>query len=110
LCLVPRAERKNLLGAMFDDGHTRIVHDPRGFFKPSYYIAENLGEDAGTAWGSGYMKDLRSLPWLEPRCRNCRWMPKCLGGSRFMAKAAAGNYFAADPWLPLPIKNKEPRA
>jgi MoaA/NifB/PqqE/SkfB family radical SAM enzyme len=99
LCLVPRAERRNLLGAMYDDGHTRLVHDPRGFFKPSYYIAENLGADAAAAWNSAYMLRLRSLAGLGRSCRACRWLPKCLGGSRCMA-AAGGSYFSADPWLP----------
>jgi MoaA/NifB/PqqE/SkfB family radical SAM enzyme len=105
LCLVPRKERKNLLGAMFDDGHTRIVYDPRGFFKPSYYITEDLGKEPGAAWKASYMKDLRAFGWLAPRCRNCRWLPKCLGGSRFMAKAAGGAYSAADPWLPADLKS-----
>jgi len=102
LCLVPAAERKHLLGAAFDDGHTRLVHDPRGFFKPSYYIAERLGEGIKEAWGSAYMRTLRSFAWLPSRCRPCVHLLKCLGGSRFLAKTAAGNYFAADPWMPGP--------
>jgi MoaA/NifB/PqqE/SkfB family radical SAM enzyme len=104
LCLVPRAERANLLGAMFDDGHTRLVHDPRGFFKPSYYISEDLGADAARAWTTGHMRMLRSFGWLAPRCRRCRWLPRCLGGSRFMAKSLGGSYLSPDPWLPSAYK------
>jgi len=100
LCLVPARERKNLLGAAFDDGHTRLVHDPRGFFKPSYYIEERLGFGIKQAWNSDYMRTLRSFSWLPARCRACGCLLKCLGGSRFQAKTANGDYFAKDPWLP----------
>ena len=99
LCLVPPAERGNLLGAAFDDGHTRLVLDPRGFFKPSYYIEENLGKSLKAAWSAPYRKKLTSFRWLPAGCRGCRWLLKCLGGSRALAKAASGTYFAGDPWL-----------
>lgn len=100
LCLVPAAERKNLLGAAFDDGHTRLVHDPRGFFKPSYYIEERLAGSLKQAWNSAYMRTLRSFSWLPRRCRACDHLLKCLGGSRFLAKTRGGDYFAPDPWMP----------
>jgi len=105
LCLVPEAERKNLLGGAFDDGHTRLVYDPRGFFKPSYYIAEELGGEIKKAWRSGYMKNLRSFYRRPGSCRNCRYLLKCLGGSRAMAMASGGDHFGNDPWLPeKPVK------
>ncbi len=111
LCLVPSHERKNLLGAGFDDGHTRLVADPRGFFKPSYYIEENLGTGITEALEAAYMKELRAFGWLAPGCRKCRWLLKCLGGSRLLAKAAAGSYFGNDPWLPdaAAKRNRAPR-
>lgn len=100
LCLVPAAERRNMFGAAFDDGHTRLVHDPRGFFKPSYYIDERLGKNVKKAWSSGYLRKLRSFSWLPRRCGACDYLLKCLAGSRFQAKAAFGDYFSKDPWLP----------
>lgn len=100
LCLVPAAERKNFLGAAFDDGHTRVVYDPRGFFKPSYYIEENLGTSLEKAWASRFLKTLGGFGHLPGRCKACRELLKCLGGSRYLAKAGNGNYFAKDPWLP----------
>lgn len=100
LCLVPAAERKYFLGAAFDDGHTRVVYDPRGFFKPSYYIEENLGASLEKAWDSRFLKTLNGLGYLPGRCKACRDLLKCLGGSRFLAKAGNGNYFADDPLLP----------
>lgn len=99
LCLVPARERKNLLGAAFDDGHTRLVLDPRGFFKPSYYIEENLGTGLEAAWASPYRRRLKSARWLPASCRKCRWLLKCLGGSRALAKSGSGDYFTGDPWL-----------
>ncbi|OGS07512.1 MAG: hypothetical protein A2270_09610 [Elusimicrobia bacterium RIFOXYA12_FULL_51_18] len=100
LCLVPAAERKHFLGAAFDDGHTRVVHDPRGFFKPSYYINENLGRTLKKAWGSPILKKINTPRHLPPRCVKCAHFLKCLGGSRFLAKEAGGGYSAGDPWLP----------
>lgn len=99
LCLVPPAQRLNLLGAAFDDGHTRLVLDPRGFYKPSYYIEENLGASLKAAWASPYRRRLVSFSWLPGRCRGCRWLLKCLGGSRALAGAANKTYFSGDPWL-----------
>jgi MoaA/NifB/PqqE/SkfB family radical SAM enzyme len=110
LCLVPEAERKNLLGAAFDDGHTRLVYDLRGFFKPSYYIAENLGRGIKEAWRSAYMKDLRSFYRRPGGCRDCRYLLKCLGGSRALSKARGGSWFGDDPWLPAKNKTKKARA
>jgi pyrroloquinoline quinone biosynthesis protein E len=100
LCLVPPAERSNLLGAAFDDGHTRLVYDPRGYFKPSYYIDLPLSRDMSKAWRSAYMRELKSFSWLPRRCSACAWLLKCLSGSRFQARLRRGTYFAADPWLP----------
>ncbi|MEI7482412.1 MAG: radical SAM protein [Elusimicrobiota bacterium] len=99
LCLVPAAERKNFLGAAFDDGHTRVVYDTRGFFKPSYYIEKNLGFSLKKAWDSRFLKDLNRLDYLPGRCKVCRDLLKCLGGSRALAKDGGSGYLAEDPWL-----------
>ena len=105
LCLVPEGERKNLLGAAFDDGHTRLVLDPRGFFKPSYYIEANLGKDLARAWRSPVLKKINSPARLTPACLACDYLLKCLGGSRAAAKKARGNYSSQDPWMPDRLKN-----
>ncbi|MFA6435178.1 MAG: radical SAM protein [Elusimicrobiales bacterium] len=100
LCLVPAAERKNFLGAAFDDGHTRLVYDPRGFFKPSYYIDTELGASLKKAWGSRFLKTLGGFDYLPGRCGTCRDLLKCLGGSRAQAAASGAGCFAPDPWMP----------
>lgn len=105
LCLVPEGERKNLLGAAFDDGHTRLVLDPRGFFKPSYYIEANLGKDLARAWRSPALKKINSPARLTPACLACDYLLKCLGGSRAAAKKARGSYTSPDPWMPDRLKN-----
>lgn len=100
LCLVPEAERVNLLGAAYDDGHTRLVFDPRGFYKPSYYIETDLGRDPGRAWRSPALNRVSSPARLGPACRACDYLLKCLGGSRAAAKKSGGKYSSPDPWMP----------
>ena len=97
LCLAPAAERKHFLGAAFDDGHTRVVYDPRGFFKPSYHMDEDLGQTLKEAWGSPALKKINAPGRMPRRCRKCAHFLKCLGGSRFLAKEAGGSYLAGDP-------------
>jgi MoaA/NifB/PqqE/SkfB family radical SAM enzyme len=101
LCLVPEQERVNLLGAAYDDGHTRLVFDPRGFYKPSYYLEDDLGADPGRAWRSGALKKITSVAALPAACRRCGYLLKCLGGSRAAAKKARGKYSSPDPWMPM---------
>ena len=105
LCAVPAAERKNFLGSAFDDGRTRLVYDARGFFKPSYCIEENLGPVLKKAWASPFLERLNAVRHLPGRCRACRYLLKCHGGSRFLADAGGGRA-AADPWFPGPRAKK----
>ena len=100
LCLVPEAERVNLLGAAYDDGHTRLVFDPRGFYKPSYYIETDLGSDLNQAWRSPAPNRVKSPARLKPACQVCDYLLKCMGGSRAAAKKSGGKYSSPDPWLP----------
>lgn len=100
LCLVPEAERVNLLGAAYDDGHTRLVFDPRGFYKPSYYIETDLGGNLSRAWNSAALNRVNSPARLPPACRACDYLLKCLGGSRAAAKRSGGKFSSPDPWMP----------
>ena len=100
LCLFRRSQAPLFLGARFDDGHTRLVLDPRGFYKPSYYIQKNLGTDILGAWNSPFLKKLGAGKYLDRKCRGCVFRLRCLGGSRFMAWARNGGYQKNDPWLP----------
>ncbi|MFA5038967.1 MAG: radical SAM protein [Candidatus Omnitrophota bacterium] len=87
------------LGARADDGHSRLVYDPRGFFKPSYFLNRNLGKNLAKAWSHPFLKKIHSLDYLTGLCGSCRQAPWCLGGSRFWAKESRGDFFAKDPLM-----------
>lgn len=86
-----------LLGAEADDGHSRLVFDARGFFKPSYFINVRLGKDIKKAWQSPFLKKIRSLDYLPKKCHSCFYLKWCKGGSRFWAHEARHSYFSGDP-------------
>lgn len=87
------------LGARFDDGHSRLVVDPRGFVKPHYFLDKNIGDplDVLRAWNHPFMKKMRNLEFMSKICRNCSFKLKCKGGSRYEAKIINGRYTALDP-------------
>ncbi len=89
-----------LCGAEFDDGHSRLVVDVRGFFKPSYFIQENLGATASEAWQNPFLQKLRSLDYLPQNCQSCPLLRWCKGGSRHWAKVAKKSFFDCDPLMP----------
>ncbi|MCX5790611.1 MAG: radical SAM protein, partial [Elusimicrobia bacterium] len=99
LCVFEKKQAPLFLGARFDDGHTRLVLDPRGFYKPSYYIQKNLGPDILAAWNSSFLKKTCGLDYLGKKCSRCAFRLRCLGGSRFLALTWRGSRFKPDPWL-----------
>jgi len=101
-CLLAQERMRNsvLMGALADEGHSRLIFDSRGFFKPSYFIQKDLGTDIIRAWRHPFLKRLRSLAYLPAACRRCRELAWCQGGSRFWARQACGDYFRRDPWMP----------
>ncbi|HAM36532.1 MAG TPA: hypothetical protein DEB40_14445 [Elusimicrobia bacterium] len=103
-CLLDDEGMRNsvLMGAGADEGHSRLIFDGRGFFKPSYFINQDLGTDIVKAWHHPFLKRLNSLRYLPAACRRCRELKWCLGGSRFWAFQASGGYFRRDPWMPSP--------
>tara|TARA_Y100000031_G_scaffold60113_1_gene67916 strand:+ start:1 stop:1308 length:1308 start_codon:yes stop_codon:yes gene_type:complete len=88
-------------GGLFDDGHTRLVVDPRNFVKPHYFIDENIGQplDILKAWQGPFMKKMRNLEYLPEKCHNCNFVFKCRGGSRQIAKMVHGEYNKMDPLM-----------
>jgi len=102
--------RPIIKGAQDDDGHSRLVFDSRGFFKPSYFIDKNIGTDIRQAWKHPFIKKLRSFEYLPGRCIKCVYFRWCLGGSRYLAKEHLGNYFKTDPLInPSALKTKSLR-
>lgn len=90
-----------LLGAIADDGHSRIVCSRQGYFKPSYFIDIELGSNIKQAWGSPFLKKINSLDYLPSKCKECCYIKWCMGGSRVLSKASSDNYFCKDPLMPL---------
>lgn len=102
-CLIEKESARNsvLLGAQADDGHSRVIYDSRGFFKPSYYLNKDLGTSVLKAWRHPFLRRINSLSYLPSACRLCPDLRWCLGGSRFWAAEAYGDHFKRDPWMPL---------
>ena len=98
-CVKHSQDRVFLRGARFDDGHSRLVLDAEGFFKPSYFIEKNLGTTIEAAWRHPFIKKINSFRGLPARCAACSYINWCCGGSRYLAKVHNGDYFSADPFL-----------
>ena len=85
-CKIDEPQKLNLVcrGALFDNGHSRLAIDPRGFVKPHYFVNKNIGnpEDIMSAWNHEYMRALRNLEFLPEECEGCRFKFKCRGGGR----------------------------
>lgn len=86
-----------LLGGIADEGYSRLVWDVRGYFKPSYFINEDLGKDIEKAWKSSFLQKIRAMDYLPSFCKNCKYIQQCRGGSRAIAKLRTGTYFSLDP-------------
>lgn len=97
----PKKVEKVSSGALSIDGHIRYAIDPRGFAKPDYYIDKNIGNplDIKGCWSHPFMKKMRNLKLVPRECKDCKYLIKCRGGSRFSAKIACGSYRAKDPLM-----------
>ena len=102
-CVIDNPNKLNAIscGALYDDGHNRLVVDPRNFIKPHYFINENLGSptDILSAWNHQFVKKMRNLEFLPKECSDCSFKFKCRGGSRYEAKLVSGNYSSLDPLI-----------
>jgi len=100
-CITKKPEQNAniLIGAVADDGHSRIVFDAKGFFKPSYFITKNLGTTIKKAWDNPWLKKIRGFYGLPQKCKSCSYLKWCCGGSRVHAYLYYGNYFKADPLM-----------
>lgn len=91
--------RAVLFGAKFDDGHSRIIYSSEGYFKPSYFLDINIGATLKEALDNPFLKKIKSLKHLPNKCKKCKHLKDCLGGSRYLANEFNGDYFAPDPWM-----------
>ena len=86
-----------LLGAIPEDGNSRLVRDIRGYYKPSYFMDISLGGTIEEAQRNDFLKDIKSLFFLADKCKKCSYLKWCRGGSRVISKIHSGSYFARDP-------------
>lgn len=98
-CVLPNLSLATsvMLGAVSDDGNSRLVWDVRGFFKPSYFIERNLGRGIRTAWRHPFLKGLKSFSFLPQRCLECHYLLSCRCGSRALAFKGRQAYLSPDP-------------
>jgi len=95
------------LGACYDDGHSRIIVDPAGFAKPSYFIHKNIGDpkDILSCWNHEFMKKMRNLSFVPKECKDCRVIEKCKGGSRYVADLCFGGFDKKDILMENEFRN-----
>ena len=88
-------------GALHDDGHSRLVIDPNGFAKPSYFLNVNIGnpEKILECWNNPFMLKMRNLEFVPPECNGCKYLLKCKGGSRYSGLINEGHYLGKDPLM-----------
>jgi len=100
-CAVKNPNEMNSMssGALYDEGHRRMVVDVRGFVKPHYFIDKNVGNpfDILSAWNHPFMKKMRNLKFLPHICKKCNFKYKCRGGSRHLAYLSGKKYNSPDP-------------
>lgn len=92
------------VGALYDDGHCRLIVDPSFQVKPSYYIDTQLsdGFHLKDAINSDYRKKLLSYEFLPEACRSCNFLDKCKGGSRFKSFVTNKSFHGKDPLMLFP--------
>ena len=100
-CAIKNLNKLNAVstGALYDEGHSRLVIDARGFCKPHYFLDENIGsaDEILPAWNHPFMKKIRDLQFVPDKCKKCLFVLKCRGGSRFAARSRSGRWQAPDP-------------
>jgi radical SAM protein with 4Fe4S-binding SPASM domain len=88
-------------GAKSIDGYERLLVDAQGIVKPIHYFDKKVGDfrNIAKAWSSPFMKSIRTYKFLPEDCKNCFFLEKCKGGSRFCAYQIFGSYQAPDPLM-----------
>jgi radical SAM protein with 4Fe4S-binding SPASM domain len=107
----PEQMAKIASGAIYDDGHTRLVISFNGAIKPMYYLNKEIGnilinKPFGSYWNHNFMKRMRYLKFAPEVCKRCRYLTICLGGSRAVSKLVNGNYSGLD-YLAQPDRYKD---
>jgi len=97
---------KAFFGAKFDEGHSRIVRSAEGYFKPDYFLGENLGKTIRGAWKHPFLCALERTDYLPDLCQRCPILDTCRGGCRSMALRTFKTVLAPDPLFDPAIAQK----
>ena len=100
-CIIDNEDkaRLTLVGAHADDGHSRLIYDTQGHFKPNYFLNVKLGQTIDESLNHNFLKKIKSLDYLSTKCNRCSFLWHCKGGSRFLAFQKHKSYFKPDPLM-----------
>lgn len=97
----PSKVSKAALGAINEDGNSKLVVNVAGEIKPSYFLDAILGnalqDSFSSAWNSPFMQRLHALEFIAEPCHRCSFLHRCRAGSRFAAFFSKGSLYALDP-------------
>ena len=100
-CSNPKKVKKVALGAVHEDGHSNLFVDTSLTIRPSYFLDVSLGnalqDSFLNAWNSSFMKRMNSLEFIPEKCHKCKFVLKCMAGSRFSALFTHNSLYAFDP-------------
>ena len=105
----PEDMAKIAFGGIYDDGHVRMIIDPRGFVKPSYPNDTNLGSpfDILAAWQHPFMQSMHSGQFLPEPCQPCKFKEQCKGGNRYISNLTSGTFSSPDPLMNGPVTSEK---
>ncbi len=100
-CFEPERVDKIALGGIHEDGHSSLFVDTNATIKPSYFFDINLGNASNDsfldAWKSDFVVRMNSLEFIPEVCHKCKYVLKCMAGSRFSAFLVNKSLYALDP-------------
>ena len=101
-CYLPEKVSEVALGGIREDGHSSLFINARMRINPSYFLGLPLGNalekgSIESAWNSVFMRRMRALEFIADECHKCRFVLRCMSGSRFSALLCNGSLYALDP-------------
>ena len=88
-------------GELNEEHLVKMVTDPKGGIRMMCSFEKNLGDalqdNVKKCFKSNFAKKMVNLDFVPGECHNCVFLKECCGGSRFVAHAKNGSYFAKDP-------------
>ncbi len=100
-CYSPEKVKEVALGGLREDGHSSLFIDSSLNIKPSYFLDLPLGnalkDSIMDCWKSSFMRRMHALEFIAEPCHECKYVRKCMSGSRFSALICNQDLYALDP-------------